>query len=827
MKKLFLPLFLAIAILPSCNIVDNKTPLVQGTFNFDQSQKTVLPNDTVVSTSSPKPIPQSSSTTSTTSTMTKKKIRSIDIFGSKPEMSLGDYTTLEANIIYEDGSNDKNVFWKTSDSNIIQINDTGKIRALQSGKATITISAKNDPLVTKSIEINVKKIPFYLKVYSTDGILISSNDPSDNRLIRAYNFVKGERPKFLVKIITASVDLKVSKNINVLVTENNEVVVRALNQDTSNENEKVFFVEGIGYGEARIRIELKDYKDNYIQFPIGFREKLSDTTIVTNPCQSISYVKEYYPRYRLVYQDSYEYTYSYSGDPSSPAIYNPQDTTGSISDFSEKSTFNGKVFDTSGVPVDDATVTAKSIDPCVAWTGEPQKTQSGAYVFRNAPPNAKIEITAKKDGWTSRTRIEMLKLNLTGDPKANVFDFGSGNGPTGTDPLNLYAIQDEPEVISLKINGKIVTDSDGASTMNPNPRKPDGLIPNVTGISSDSLTAEIIFSEPVRRDDVENYFRVTSQANFNNRKTNFTIDRNLSSVSFAWGADDTSVTVKTSKAILANKTGDEAKYMVDFTAAFRDKTDKASKFNRYFRFTPTKINDFAVFSVKNQDADPFITNVQAIDGGSANDTVRIMFSKPMDVINQTVPQALLADPKDSTTANDSTLQLYAYNTNNLEGNNVTILGYKEKSTGNFKAVYSISKLSESDLQLAITNKSSSGLFTKGLGGSFTNILTQYGGSLSPLKSAKVENNMITLELNPQAFDKDDKVIVSAGDIEGGYNDTVNGIFIPNLKAILPANASEFVAITDPSGRKIAIDEGTCGICQNDPIRFHQKIATAN
>ena len=43
-----------------------------------------------------------------------------------------------------------------------------------------------------------------------------------------------------------------------------------------------------------------------------------------------------------------------------------------------------------------------------------------------------------------------LKSNLTGDPKANVFDFGSGNGANGTDPNNLYSIQDEPEVTMLK-----------------------------------------------------------------------------------------------------------------------------------------------------------------------------------------------------------------------------------------------------------------------------------------------------------------------------------------------------------------------------------------
>ncbi|MEK7432741.1 MAG: carboxypeptidase-like regulatory domain-containing protein, partial [Cyanobacteriota bacterium] len=528
---------------------------------------------------------------------------------------------------------------------------------------------------------------------------------------------------------------------------------------TSNENEKAFFVEGIGYGEARIRIELKDYKDNYIQFPIGFREKLSET--ITDPCQSTSYFREYYPKYKLVYQDSYEYTYSYSGDPSSPAVYNPpQDTTGTTSDIKEKATLSGKVFDISGVPVDDAIVTAKSVDPSVSWTGvynpcydtgikwsgEGQKTQSGAYVFRNAPVGVRLEITVKKEGWTTRTRIEVLKSNINGDPNANIFDFGSGNRVSATDPNNLYSIQDEPEIKILKINGRTVTDSDGASTLNPNPRKPEGLNPNLTGLSSDSLTVEMTFSEAVRRDDVENYFRVLSQANFNNRRSSFIIDKNNSALSFSWSTDDTLVTIKTSNAILANKLGDEARYMLDFTSAFRDKTDKGSKVNRYFRFSPSKINDFTVFSVKNQDLDPFITGIQALDGGSSNDIVKITFSKPMEVINKIVPQALLADPTDDTTANDKNLQLFAYNTNNINSNNVTILGFKEKASGIFKGVYSIARLTSGDLQNTLSNRSSLFLFTKALGGGFSNTSTKYGGSTNPLKSAKVEKILLQLNL---------------------------------------------------------------------------------
>ena len=500
----------------------------------------------------------------------------------------------------------------------------------------------------------------------------------------------------------------------------------------------------------------------------------------------------------------------------------PQDTTGTTSDIKEKATFNGKVFDTSGVPVDDATVTAKSVDPAVAWTGEPQKTQSGAYVFRNAPVGARLEITARKDGWTTRLRTEVLKSNLIGDPLANVFDFGSGNGSSGTDPNNLYSIQDEPEVTMLKINGKTASDSDGASTKNPNPRKPDGLTPNMTGLSSDSLTVEMTFSEPVRRDDVENYFRIASQAVVGIRSTNFTIDRNLINNGFTWAADDSSVTFKTSKAVLSNRTGDEARYLVDFTNAFRDKTDKASKTQRYFRFSPSKINDFHVFSVKNQDADPFITNVQAIDGGSSNDTVKVTFSKAMDVINQTVPQALLADPTNATTANDPTLQLFAYNTSNgAAANNATILGFTEKATGKFEAVYSIARLTSGDLQTAVGNKSGAALWTKALGG--TNITTAITKSVS---LAKVDGNVITIEFNSQAFDKDDRVILSAGQtVDGRYDDKVNNVVVNSLRSSLLANGGDFYKITDPAGRPL--DSGNSSTSANIDINNSQRVATAN
>ena len=450
----------------------------------------------------------------------------------------------------------------------------------------------------------------------------------------------------------------------------------------------------------------------------------------------------------------------------------------------------------------------------------------------NAISEGKIQITATSKLDTSINTV----INITINSKNSVRETSiptkpvliesptSSNPTTPPSPIQTTSpiLQNDPEIIMIKINDKIVTDSDSSSTLNPSPRKPDILIPNVTGVSSDLLNINITFIKPVIKDDVENYFRITSQSNFDNRISSFVIDKTSSYLSFIWSADEASVTVKTIKGVLSNKAGNEAKYMIDFKQVFRDKNGNTSKINKYFNFGSNKKNDFTIFSVKNKDLDPFITSCQAIDGGSANDTLKITFNESMDVINQTVPQALLSDPTDFTTSNDSTLQLFAYNTNNINSNNVTILGFKEKSTGLFKSVYSIARITSSDLQNAV-NKSSSNLCTKALDGGFINTFTQYGGIEKPLKSVKVNGNNIIIELNPRAFDKDDRVIIAVGQtIDGKYDDKINSIFVPSLKSILANNSINFIQITNPSGR--IIDKGNSSTFANIDINNSQKVS---
>lgn len=276
----------------------------------------------------------------------------------------------------------------------------------------------------------------------------------------------------------------------------------------------------------------------------------------------------------------------------SPSINNNSSgTIGTTSDIKDLATFNGKVYDKNGFPLNDIKVSAKSIDPNVKWEGQEQLTQSGSYVFRNAPVGVKLEILAKKQNWTTRTRIEVLKSNLTGDPQANIFDFGKGGD--NTDPNNFYYLQDEPEVMLLKINGIV-------ANYNPNQDKKSDLAPenysaDIRGISASNVLIELNFSEAVIRDDVENYFRIRSQK-INDKY--YTINKNNYSIKFDWSFDDKSVLIRLKDILLNSSGSDEYKYSLDFTSSFRDSQNLKAISGNYFKFSGTKSSDFYVFSAK-------------------------------------------------------------------------------------------------------------------------------------------------------------------------------------------------------------------------------------
>ena len=500
--------------------------------------------------------------------------------------------------------------------------------------------------------------------------------------------------------------------------------------------------------------------------------------------------------------------------PSATISTQPSGDTGTTSDVKERATFNGKVFDPTQVPVDGATVNAKSVDAQVSWNGEAQVTANGAYVFRNAPVGARIEITVTKDGWTTRNRTEVLKSNLTGDPTANVFNFGGAGAGDG-----LYSIQDEPEITKLVVNGRTAASatSDDAFVNNAprvaGPFLPGGLTavsPALTGVNNGSLDIELTFSEPVRRDDVENFFKVQSQTNFNSRATEFSIDQNLAGVTFTWSNNDATVLVKANKAILANRTGNEARYQVQFTEGFRDKTDKRSLSDRYFRFNPSQINDYHVFSVKNDEEDLKLLGISARDGGAANDTLELRFSEPIEVINQTSAALGLVDP---TATGVQDRQLKGMNTA-AGAKQTTYLGYSNAAAEN-KLVYSVARITDIAAP-ALT----------GLGG-FTAAFDGPSQSANAgLRNAKINGNFVLLEFTPSAFGKNDRVVLKVGGAIDTKVQTPAGSVALSSAAFTTANTA-FAAsdvIGDPAGRKV--DNGNSTTSASVDVDNSQRVSTA-
>jgi len=513
----------------------------------------------------------------------------------------------------------------------------------------------------------------------------------------------------------------------------------------------------------------------------------------------------------------------------------PSGTTGTTSDVKELATFNGKVFDPNNVPVEGATVTAKSLDTGVTWVGEAQVTVGGAYVFRNAPAGARILITVTKDGWTTRTRSEVLKSNLQGDPNANVFHFGgAGAGDS------IYAIQDEPEVTMVKVNGKQAFNA-GAVTAANKPASDDN-----TGLSGldPNLEIELTFSEPIKAADVRNFARIVSQNFSVKSNTNFTIDENLSGVTITT-TDDKTFLIKTNKNVLQERTGNEARYRLEFSQAFRDKNDLAgftggTATQRLIRYSPAVAANSLVFSVKNDTEDPKIVSMQAQDGGSGADKIVITYSEPLEVINQASNAAGLVNPLDPSNTNHAvwaerkgTETLFVNGAGGAnKGHSVTVVGFIDQAAGtaaaaaNFKAVYEIAKIVPAG---GITNNHRMiGLTAKGVADNDPTVLGN--GAIAAankgagLTAASLKGNQVTLEFNAEAFNRDDRVILSVGrHINGRYSDTR---VTPTIDISLnTTNNASFFSITDPSGRAMSTGNGTTSA--NVSIDDSQRVSTAS
>lgn len=126
-----------------------------------------------------------------------------------------------------------------------------------------------------------------------------------------------------------------------------------------------------------------------------------------------------------------------------PASVGPSSDGGTA--VGEVTTLRGRVYDEAGANVPDGTrVIVHSLDTSRPFDTTVE-TRGGAYVVNGAPVGAALEIAATRDGWTRRTRVEVLRSNTTNLDRRNVFNFGGdddANDPAGPN----YFISNYPEI---------------------------------------------------------------------------------------------------------------------------------------------------------------------------------------------------------------------------------------------------------------------------------------------------------------------------------------------------------------------------------------------
>lgn len=112
---------------------------------------------------------------------------------------------------------------------------------------------------------------------------------------------------------------------------------------------------------------------------------------------------------------------------STPGVPTPLPAATSDISVIEKSTFNGKLFDDLGLPLEGATVRVRSLNTSVPYEAQ-TTTVGGTFAFNNVPSGVQIEIITSKPGFATRKRVEVIKSNKQGDPNANRYDFGADQG---------------------------------------------------------------------------------------------------------------------------------------------------------------------------------------------------------------------------------------------------------------------------------------------------------------------------------------------------------------------------------------------------------------
>ncbi len=256
--------------------------------------------------------------------------------------------------------------------------------------------------------------------------------------------------------------------------------------------------------------------------------------------------------------------------PEATPMPNPFPTAQDDISIVEKTSFNGKVFDSTNAPLDGATVTARSLNTAISYEVE-TTTSKGTFAFNNAPAGVQIEIIVSRPGYAQMRRVEVLKSNKQGDPNANRYDFGTGDGSNSSFGTEFNALTDEPLVTQI-LPGR-----------------------NASGISPETPVV-LTFSEPVDRATVESNFALCIQPA---GTAELQVVYSLADFTANWSSDDSQVTF-TPKPDVKLNSGE--RYAIGFKAGdgvIKDKSGIA-RTQDHFKLTDGRYEPGSYFTVEGE-----------------------------------------------------------------------------------------------------------------------------------------------------------------------------------------------------------------------------------
>ncbi|MFN8672506.1 MAG: Ig-like domain-containing protein [Candidatus Sericytochromatia bacterium] len=325
-----------------------------------------------------------------------KKIKDLSLEIEKKDFEIGDYIPIDAKIIFSDNNFDRMIKITSSDNNIINVNANGIARALKGGKATITATSLDNPKLKKSVEVNVKPLSFFINVFTENNILVASNDPENNREIREYKIEKGAKIKFIVKLKEINDNIKIKNDISILLENDISNIISTKLENTNNINEKVIFVEGVNFGKTNLKIQLNEEKNNFVKFPILFRENIKNL-IDKNP-ECLNIIKSITGREQMSYPSNTNLI-SYDYIDFNKVFFYPSDNKPVLitagSEIKESTSSIVKIYDSNRNLI-KGKVTARYIENDIIKNFEILDSKDGLYILRFAPIGKNIEFIVEK-----------------------------------------------------------------------------------------------------------------------------------------------------------------------------------------------------------------------------------------------------------------------------------------------------------------------------------------------------------------------------------------------------------------------------------------------